>query len=142
MIRPKLRPLLAATLIAFAAGLLLPPAGLADGAIAAGSRASRRAVRARDREREHISIRAPRHLAAVRVRDEEGREIGTGHATIRAPLGGRGPFRGTIRYRLRDNRSQPGRIEVYDTSARDGQLLHLSSVEVTLRPPARARARR
>jgi hypothetical protein len=67
----------------------------------------------------------------VRVRDEAGNEIGTGNASVSAPLGSRGPFSGTVSYTL-GGPSQPGRIEVFDTSPRDGGLVHLSSVEVTL----------
>jgi len=67
----------------------------------------------------------------VRVRDEAGNEIGTGTASVSGPLGSRGPFSGTVSYTL-GGPSGPGRIEVFDTSPRDGGLVHLSSVEVTL----------
>jgi len=67
----------------------------------------------------------------LRVRDESGAEIGTGVASVSGPLGSRGPFSGTVAYTL-GGPSQPGRVEVYDTSPRDGGLIHLSSVEVTL----------
>jgi hypothetical protein len=67
----------------------------------------------------------------VRVRDEAGNEIGSGTASVSAPLGSRGPFSGTVSFSL-GGPSQPGRIEVFDTSPRDGGLVHLSSVEVTL----------
>jgi hypothetical protein len=67
----------------------------------------------------------------LRARDQGGAEIGTGTASVTGVLGARGPFSGTVSYTLTGG-SQPGRIEVYDTSPRDGNLVHLSSVEVTL----------
>ena len=70
----------------------------------------------------------------VRVRDEAGAEIGAGSVSVTAPLGQRGPFSGTVSYSLPGPAGppRPGRIEVFDTSPRDGQLVHLSSVEVLL----------
>jgi len=67
----------------------------------------------------------------VRVRDEVGTIIGSGGVTVTAPLGGRGPFTGTVSYALNGS-SQAGRVEVFDSSPRDGGTIHLSSVEVTL----------
>src|SRR5262245_46401794 len=67
----------------------------------------------------------------LRVRDQSGAEIGSGSASVSGPLGQRGPFSGSVAFTLSGG-SQPGRIEVYDTSPRDGGLIHLSSVEVTL----------
>jgi hypothetical protein len=67
----------------------------------------------------------------VRVRDQGGAELGSGTLSISGPLGGQGPFSGSVSYAL-SGPSQPGRIEVFDTSPRDGNLIHLSSVEVTL----------
>ena len=67
----------------------------------------------------------------VHVRDESGTIIGSGSVTVTAPLGGRGPFSGTVGYTL-SGASQPGRVEVFDSSPRDGGTIHLSSVEVTL----------
>jgi hypothetical protein len=66
----------------------------------------------------------------VRVRDQGGAEVGSGNLSISGPLGSRGPFSGSVSYA--PSQSQPGRIEVFDTSPRDGNLIHLSSVEVTL----------
>ncbi|HEX9269498.1 MAG TPA: Gmad2 immunoglobulin-like domain-containing protein [Candidatus Limnocylindria bacterium] len=68
---------------------------------------------------------------AMRVRDQAGTEIGTGSASVSGPLGQRGPFSGTMSYTLSGG-AQPGRVEVYDTSPRDGNLIHLSSVDLTL----------
>ncbi len=67
----------------------------------------------------------------LRVRDQSGTEIGTGGASVTAALGQRGPFSGTVSYTLSGG-NQPGRLEVFDTSPRDGGLIHLSSVELTL----------
>jgi len=67
----------------------------------------------------------------LRVRDQAGTEIGTGSASVTGALGARGPFSGTVSYTLSGG-SQPGRVEVFDTSSRDGNLVHLSTVEVTL----------
>ncbi|MCC6177903.1 MAG: Gmad2 immunoglobulin-like domain-containing protein [Chloroflexi bacterium] len=67
----------------------------------------------------------------VRVRDESGTVIGAGSVLVNALPGNRGPFTGHVDYTL-TGPSQYGRIEVYDSSPRDGGLIHLSSVEVTL----------
>lgn len=100
---------------------------------------------------ERIQINAPTTLAIVsspitvsgvgqatqhnqlglRVRDQAGTEIGTGSVSVTGALGARGPFSGTVSYTLSGG-SQPGRVEVFDTSQRDGNLVHLSTVEVTL----------
>lgn len=71
------------------------------------------------------------NMLSVRVRDQSGAEIGTGTLSVMAALGERGPFSGTITFNVTGG-SQPGRIEVFDVSPRDGNLIHLSSVEVTL----------
>ena len=63
----------------------------------------------------------------VRVRDEAGTIIGSGSLSVSAPLGDRGPFSGSVSYTL-SGPSQPGRIEVFDSSPRDGGTIHLSSV--------------
>jgi hypothetical protein len=67
----------------------------------------------------------------VRVRDESGTIIGSGGLSVNATVGGRGPFSGSVSYTL-GGPSQPGRVEVFDSSPRDGGTIHLSSVEVTL----------
>ena len=74
---------------------------------------------------------AQHNVLGVRVRDQGGAEIGSGNVSVSGPLGSRGPFNGTVSYSP-SGPSQPGRIEVFDTSPRDGNLIHLSSVEVTL----------
>ncbi len=67
----------------------------------------------------------------LRVRDTAGTEVGTGSASVSGALGVRGPFTGTVSYSLPAG-GGPVRVEVYDTSPRDRNLVHLSSVEVTL----------
>ncbi|MDP8959822.1 MAG: Gmad2 immunoglobulin-like domain-containing protein [Actinomycetota bacterium] len=74
---------------------------------------------------------AQHNALGVRIRDENGTEIGSGSVTVGGPLGQQGPFSGSVAYTLAGP-AQRGRIEVLDTSPRDGQVTHLSSVEVTL----------
>jgi len=70
------------------------------------------------------------HLG-IQVLGEDGTVIGQGAATIAADWGQRGNFEAEVIFESPPS-DQPGRIVVFDTSARDGGLLHLSSVEVTL----------
>ncbi len=69
----------------------------------------------------------------VQVLDENGAEIGSGHAIIKADLGQRGPFEGTVEFTPPGTR-QVGTLVVSDSSARDGHLIHVSSVPITLLP--------
>ncbi|MER3457905.1 MAG: hypothetical protein C4309_04060, partial [Chloroflexota bacterium] len=71
------------------------------------------------------------HLNAM-IQDEMGNVIATGSTLIRADAGQRGPFSFTLTYRI--TAAGPGRIVVYDTSPRDGGIVHLASVEVRLTP--------
>lgn len=66
------------------------------------------------------------------VRDANGVIVGIGTATIEADVGQPGPFEGEVTYSVASE--QPGAVQVSAVSPRDGGLLHLSSVEVTLRP--------
>lgn len=76
--------------------------------------------------------RATQHnTLGVRIREAGGAEVGSGTLSVSAALGLRGPFTGTVSY-TSPGSSQAGRVEVYDTSPRDGNVTHLSSVEVTL----------
>jgi len=61
----------------------------------------------------------------------QGRERIQINAPAALSLGARGPFSGTVSHTLAAM-TQPGRIGVYDTSPRTGNLIHLSSVDVTL----------
>lgn len=71
------------------------------------------------------------HLNAM-IQDEMGNVIATGSTIIQADAGQRGPFSFTLTYRI--TAAGPGRIVVYDTSPRDGGIVHLASVEVRLTP--------
>jgi len=71
------------------------------------------------------------HLSML-IRDATGNVIGTGSTTINADAGQRGPFSLTLTYTTAS--AGPGRIVVYDTSPRDGGIVHLASVEVMLSP--------
>jgi len=69
---------------------------------------------------------------AVAVLDGSGTQIGLAPGTITGKDGQQGPFSVVVPFTLPAN-SQPGRIQVYTTSPRDGALEHLSSVSVVLR---------
>ncbi len=71
------------------------------------------------------------HLNAL-IQDEMGNVIATGSTIIQADAGQRGPFSFTLTYHVAA--AGPGRIVVYDTSPRDGGIVHLASVEVRLTP--------
>ena len=73
----------------------------------------------------------------VKILDESGKTVGSGTAFITAPLGERGPFEAVVEF-TPPTSPQPGRVVVYDTSARDGHITHLSSVNVTLLPAGSA----
>ena len=70
------------------------------------------------------------HLA-IQVMGGDGSLIGQGAATIAADWGQRGPFEAQVTFTPPAS-EEPGRIIVFDTSPRDGGLVHLSSVEVNL----------
>jgi len=65
------------------------------------------------------------------VLGEDGRILGQGYTTIEADLGERGAFAVDIEFTPPATREH-GRIVVFATSARDGGITHLSSVEVAL----------
>lgn len=66
----------------------------------------------------------------VRITDEVGNILTTVPTTIVAEQGQRGPYEVEVQFSVPND--QPGRISVFSTSARDGGLIHLASVEVTL----------
>jgi hypothetical protein len=68
---------------------------------------------------------------AVRVLDGSGQEIGVSAGTIAGPMGEAGPFTVTVAYTPPAN-DQPGRLQVFSESPRDGAMEHLSSVTVSL----------
>ncbi|MFP3852806.1 MAG: Gmad2 immunoglobulin-like domain-containing protein [Anaerolineales bacterium] len=71
------------------------------------------------------------HLG-LRLYRMTGELLAEGSAIIEAPLGERGPFAGELTFET--DQQGPALLQVYNTSARDGGLTHLSSVSVTLSP--------
>jgi hypothetical protein len=72
---------------------------------------------------------------SILVRDQTGRVIGSAVASIQAPIGQRGPYSATVQLPFKVP-TQPGRVVVYALSARDGGLVHLSSLDVQLESDA------
>lgn len=70
----------------------------------------------------------------VQVRDLNGNVVGVAQATIQADVGQRGPYSVDVTFTVPSG-TQAGRIEVFAVSPRDGNITHLSSVEVTLQGP-------
>jgi len=66
----------------------------------------------------------------VQITDENGGVLTTVPTTIQAAAPDRGPFAIDVDFTVAAD--QPGRISVFSTSARDGGLIHLASVEVIL----------
>jgi hypothetical protein len=66
----------------------------------------------------------------VQITDENGAVLTIAPTLIAAELGQRGPFEAEAPFGV--SHDQPGRLSVFSTSARDGGLTHLASVEVTL----------
>lgn len=69
----------------------------------------------------------------VEILDQDGKQIALGTATIVAELGQTGPFTGTVEF-APPTAAQSGRILVYSLHPRDGEMVDLASVEVTLQP--------
>jgi hypothetical protein len=66
----------------------------------------------------------------VRILTMDGAELASQPATIEAEVGQRGPFNAEVPFSI--SGEQPAIIQVFATSPRDGGLIHLSSVTVTL----------
>ncbi len=66
----------------------------------------------------------------IQVSDENGAVLSTTPTTIQTEAGTRGPYSVDVAFSVAAD--QPGRISVFSASARDGGLVHLASVEVTL----------
>lgn len=66
----------------------------------------------------------------IQVSDENGAVLSTTPTTIQTEAGTRGPYSVDVTFSVAAD--QPGRLSVYSASARDGGLVHLVSVEVTL----------
>lgn len=66
----------------------------------------------------------------ISISGEDGKEITRTSTTIQADAGQRGSFAADVAFTI--DRTQAGRISVWDSSPKDGSLVHLSSVEITL----------
>lgn len=85
--------------------------------------------------RVHVSgLAAPafEQTLSATVVDVNGAVVGSGTVTIRAEAGQPGRFEVDVSYTVAEE--QYGSIQVYATSPRDGGIIHLASVGVTLRP--------
>ena len=89
----------------------------------------------------NASISSPVHVAGeadptfeqnlvIQITDQDGNVLVTQPTTIQVEAGQRGPYEADVAFAVAAD--QPGRVSVYSTSARDGGLIHLNSVEVTL----------
>jgi hypothetical protein len=72
----------------------------------------------------------------IRVVLDDGTILNTVPTTIQTELGQRGPFEVEVPFQVSEERQ--GFIQVFDSSARDGGLLHLASVGVLLAPGGEA----
>jgi Immunoglobulin-like domain of bacterial spore germination len=68
----------------------------------------------------------------VLVLDVNGVTVGNTTLHIQSEVGQAGTYEGDVSYAV--SSAQPGTIQVYATSPRDGSIVHLSSVDVTLEP--------
>lgn len=66
---------------------------------------------------------------SVEVRDASNTVIGTGTASVTAPLGQRGPFSTSVAFAATTPGS-PGFVQVFDSSPATGSVTHLASVLV------------
>jgi hypothetical protein len=66
----------------------------------------------------------------VRLLLEDGSEIALQPTMIHAELGQRGPFELDLEFEI--NGEQPAFIQVFEHSARDGEIIHLSTVGITI----------
>lgn len=69
---------------------------------------------------------------SVAVLDGSGNVVGSGLVNIEGDVGQAGRFAGEVAYAVTSE--QPGSVQVYAISPRDGNIIHLTSVEVTLKP--------
>ncbi|MEZ4554373.1 MAG: Gmad2 immunoglobulin-like domain-containing protein [Dehalococcoidia bacterium] len=66
---------------------------------------------------------------SVEVRDASNTVIGTGTASVTAPLGQRGPFSASVTF-TPTTPGSPGFVQVYDSSPATGSVTHLAAVLV------------
>lgn len=69
---------------------------------------------------------------SFRVLDENGTEVATGFATAECGTGCWGAYRGELKFSV--DHEQPGTIEVFESSAKDGSDVNKISIPVTLAP--------
>ncbi|MGK5739931.1 Gmad2 immunoglobulin-like domain-containing protein [Micromonospora sp. URMC 103] len=69
---------------------------------------------------------------SLRVLDGDGREVATTFTTASCGSGCRGDYRATVTWRV--PREQPGTVEAYEVSPRDGSRVNVVRVPVTLVP--------
>jgi hypothetical protein len=69
---------------------------------------------------------------SVRILDSAGREIARTFTTASCGTGCRGDYSVTVSYSV--PRTQPGTIEVFESSAKDGQPINVQLIPVTLAP--------
>jgi hypothetical protein len=69
---------------------------------------------------------------SVRILDSAGREIARTFTTASCGTGCRGDYSVTVSYSVL--RTQPGTIEVFESSAKDGQPINVQLIPVTLAP--------
>lgn len=72
----------------------------------------------------------------IAVHDEFGTLLNQQPTTLDSPAGEPGNFSIDITFTI--DHEQPGRVSVYESSAMDGGIVHLSSAEVSLRPSGAA----
>ncbi len=90
---------------------------------------------------EGSAVASPAHIAGeadptfeqslvAQISSADGTILATANAQISAEVGQRGPFSVDLAFSVDSH--QPGRMAVYAVSPRDGGLIHLASVDVTL----------
>ena len=71
-------------------------------------------------------------MVSVRVLDSTGNQIARTFTTASCGTGCRGGYSVTVSYSV--PRAQPGTIEVFESSAKDGQPVNVQLIPVTLAP--------
>jgi hypothetical protein len=69
---------------------------------------------------------------SLRILDESGNEIARGFTTATCGTGCRGDYSTSLSYSV--DHEQPGTLEVFEASAKDGSAINVQSIPVTLTP--------
>jgi hypothetical protein len=69
---------------------------------------------------------------SLRILDRDGREVARAFTTATCGTGCWGDYRVSVPYQV--DREQPGVIEVFESSAEDGSMIHVQRIPVTLTP--------